>query len=191
VPAYHDAAREYLEIAIVQAHWRDGAKIARLTELIHRAIPYPVVLVAEQDGAPSVSLAHKRWAQNEAGKTVLDGEVESARLVDTEPNVAEAFLCSLALAQQPRGSMWMLYCGWESCLAALQAAKLTGRFVLVDTDERKAARRAALRRVLELRERIAQLRRTAVAASQMARQVELNIEIQKLQTQLAAAQEQL
>jgi predicted nucleic acid-binding Zn-ribbon protein len=45
--------------------------------------------------------------------------------------------------------------------------------------------------VLELRERIAQLRRTAVAASQMARQVELNIEIQKLQTQLAAAQEQL
>jgi hypothetical protein len=107
VPAYHDAAREYLEIAIVQAHWRDGAKIARLTELIHRAIPYPVVLVAEQDGAPSVSLAHKRWAQNEAGKTVLDGEVESARLVDTEPNVAEAFLCSLALAQQPRGSMWI------------------------------------------------------------------------------------
>jgi hypothetical protein len=191
VPVYRDAVREYLEIAVVQAHWREGAKVARLTELIHRAIPYPVALVAEQDGAASISLANKRWAHNEAGKTVLDDDVESTRLADTEPNVVEAFLRALPLAQQPRGSMWTLYGGWESCLAALQAAKLTGRFVLLDTDERKAARRAALRRVLELRERIAQLRRTAVAASQLARQVELNIQIQKLQTQLAAAQEQL
>jgi hypothetical protein len=191
VPVYRDVVREYLEIAVMQAHWREGAKVARLTELIHRAIPYPVVLFAEQSGAASVSLGHKRWAQNEAGKTVLDGNVESVLLADTEPNFVEAFMRALPLAQQPRGSMWTLYGGWESCLAALQAAKLTGQFVLFDTDERKTERRAALRRVLELRERIAELRRMAEAASQMARQVELNMQIQNLQAQLAGAQEQL
>ena len=46
VPVFRDADREYLEVAVLTAVFRQNAKVARLTELIHRAIPYPVLLVS-------------------------------------------------------------------------------------------------------------------------------------------------
>lgn len=191
VAAYRDDAREYLEIAVLHVVWRDGAKTSRLTELIHRAVPYPVVLLADDDGAAAVSLAHKRWAQNEAGKMVLEGEVMQAQLADAKPDIASAFLRALALAAQPRTSMLSLYRGWENTVAALQAAVLTGTFALLDSDERRAARRAALAAVAGLQVRIGELHRAATGASQLARQVELNLELARVRAELAAAQAQL
>ena len=68
VPAFRDEAREYLEIAVLTATLRSAAKPTRLIELIHRAIPYPLVLVAAHGDTVSLSLAHKRWSQGETGK---------------------------------------------------------------------------------------------------------------------------
>src|SRR5437870_4021719 len=45
VPAYEDPERQYLEIAVLTLALREGAKAGRLRELVHRAIPYPVVLL--------------------------------------------------------------------------------------------------------------------------------------------------
>src|ERR1700680_3405424 len=65
VPAFVDDAREYLEIAVVSCAFRPGAKAGRLIELIHRAIPYPVMLVTSDDDGVSLSVAHKRHAENQ------------------------------------------------------------------------------------------------------------------------------
>src|ERR1035438_4021803 len=48
VPAFRDEVREYLEIAVLAITLRPAAKPTRLIELIHRAIPYPLILVAAQ-----------------------------------------------------------------------------------------------------------------------------------------------
>jgi uncharacterized protein DUF4391 len=58
VPEYRDTVREYLEIAVLSLVFRPIAKGGRLTELVHRAVPYPVVLIAEHQLKLSVSLAH-------------------------------------------------------------------------------------------------------------------------------------
>ena len=78
VPAFRDDVREYLEIAVLTATLRSNAKPTRLLELIHRAIPYPLVLLAAHGGAVYFSLAHKRWSQGEKGKVVIE-----ERLPDT------------------------------------------------------------------------------------------------------------
>lgn len=62
VPDYRDGTREYLEIAVLRLGLRSGTREARLVELLHRAVPYPVVLVVEAGPAVSLSLAHKRAA---------------------------------------------------------------------------------------------------------------------------------
>lgn len=67
VPEYRDEAREYLEIAVLQADLRAGANANRLAELLHRAIPYPVFLVTQQGDDFSLSLAHMRWSLAQAG----------------------------------------------------------------------------------------------------------------------------
>ena len=83
VPEYRDDVREYLEIAVLRLTLRATAKAARLVELVHRAVPYPLLLLTEQGERPGLSAAHKRWSQGEAGKTVLEGDVVAAEW-DTE-----------------------------------------------------------------------------------------------------------
>jgi hypothetical protein len=58
VPSFADDTREYLEIAVVACAFRPGAKAARLIELIHRAIPYPVLLVTTDEQGVVLSAAH-------------------------------------------------------------------------------------------------------------------------------------
>src|SRR5690606_11051058 len=73
VPSFRDSAREYLEIAVLSVTFRPVSRPGRLVELIHRAVPYPLILVAAVGDGLELSLAHKRWSQGEAGATVLDG----------------------------------------------------------------------------------------------------------------------
>lgn len=191
VPEFRDVAREYLEIAVLQLSLREPAKEARLVELLHRAVPYPVLLLVEHGSSLSVSLSHKRQALNEADKTVLDGEPVTVAVQSATPAICTAFLQAMDLTRQPRATLYSLYQGWQDTTVAVQAAAVTGTFTLFDTGERAEQRRDALRASLMLQSELAGLRSAAARASQMARQVELNLEIKRLQAELAAVHAQL
>jgi hypothetical protein len=112
IAEYCDDFREYLEIAVLHLVLRTGAKIGRLIELVHRAVPYPVLLIAEYEGHLSISAAHKRWSEGEAGKTVLEGDLitvewTGAAGVDLWPAFCEAF----SLKRQPRHTLRTVYQG--------------------------------------------------------------------------------
>ena len=87
--------------------------------------------------------------------------------------------------------MYSLYQGWMDTLFALQAASITGVFRVLDTAELAVARRQALNASLALQSQIASLRGAAAKASQMARQVDLNLELRKLERELAHVREGL
>jgi hypothetical protein len=149
VPSFADDTREYLEIAVVGCAFRPGAKAARLIELIHRAIPYPVLLIPTDKSGLVISAADKHWAQNEAGRTVIEQVVATTSLRQDAVDATEtAFLQSLALARQPRADLRVLYRGWQASIEALNAARLTGAFASTDDAETVDRRRAALRKFL-------------------------------------------
>lgn len=188
VPEYRDEAREYLEIAVLSITLRGEAKAGRLAELVHRAVPYPVFLILVGATVIGLSLAHKRWAQNEAGKVVLEGGTVEIQLGDAQgaPFMPD-FRAALALAAQPRAHLLALYQGWIDTLLAYQVAGKIGRFARPADPERAVARRQALRECQELEARITALRSAAGKERQLARQMELNLEIKRVQGQLAAA----
>ena len=192
VPVYRDDAREYLEIAVLRLTLRAGAKATRLVELVHRAIPYPVLLLTEQGARPGLSAAHKRWSQSETGKTVLDDEVIAVEL-DAEGDAGRwpAFRDALALGRLPRATMFALYQGWIDTLLALHAARATGTFAVAASAEHATARRDALRECARLDTEIVRLRAAAAKEKQMARQVELNLELKRVEALVAAARERL
>lgn len=192
VAEYRDAVREYLEIAVLSLTLRPGAKATRLPELVHRAVPYPVFLVMEQDYSLSLSLAHKRWSQGEAGKTVLDGEMIAADWdAGLDADVLHAFRDALALVHQPRTTLYALYQGWIDTLLALHAARMTGAFAAATSAEYAAARCEALQECARLDAEIARLRAAAAREKQMARQVELNLELKRAEAAQAAARAKL
>lgn len=192
VPAFADDTREYLEIAVVACAFRPGAKAARLIELIHRAIPYPVVLITADESGVAVSAAHKRRAQNEAGRVVIDRVVAATGLQPGADDAAvAAFLRSLPLAQQSRSDLYALYAGWLARIEALNAARLTGAFVATDDGVAIDQRREALDAHARLAKEIDTLRGKAKRERQLSRRVNLNMEIQRREADLAAYKKNL
>jgi hypothetical protein len=214
VPDYRDTLREYLEIAVLTVTVRGFVKPAshsRLAELVHRAVPYPVMLLLIERQSLTLSLAHKRWAQNEAAKVVLDGSLISVTVSVTvaaslsEVNAADsshpdpasaaqaenAFIQSLSVTRQPQATLHALYQGWVDCVQVLLAARLTGSYQTPTTPEQAAARWQALADCERLEAEVSRLRAQALREKQLARQVELNLTLKRVQAELAAARRQL
>lgn len=192
VPAFRDNVREYLEIAVVTATLRAGAKATRLIELIHRAIPYPVVLLTEQGGAISLSLAHKRWSQGEGGAIVLEDVRRTSPFHQTNPPPEEAkFLRSIAVSGLPNRDLFALYQGWLDRMAALEAAQITGTFAPPESQGRAQALRDGLDTRARLQRELAGLRTQAEKEKQLNRRVQLNLEIKRLEAKVAATEKTL
>ena len=193
VPEYRDETREYLEITLLHIALRPGAKAARIAELTHRAVPYPLILLLTAQDQLMLSMAHIRWSQNEAGKVVLDGETATVVLAEDSihADIFSAFLRALSIARQPRTNLKALYQSWLDTLTACQAAQITGAFAKSATEEQAILRRAALQDCQRLEAETARLRSLAAKEKQLARRVEMNIEIQRLQRALEEATQQL
>ena len=196
VPAFADDQREYLEIAVLHLTTRQiagkGAKLTRLIELLHRAIPYPVLLLVESD-VTGLSLAHKRWAQNEKDRMVLEEGYPHTTAIFDEANddTPEVFLSDLSLDNQPQTNLFTLYQGWLACLLALDAWRETGQYRSPRNIDHLPRQRQYLRQARELAEETKRLRKQVVKERQMARQVELNLQIKQLEAERRALLQQL
>lgn len=190
VQSYSDDAREYLEIAVLSAVLREGAKVERLAELIHRPVPYPVLLLITEGERLLLSVAHKRWSRAETRTMVLEGDRVEATLDDTLPApLRVAFSDAMSLARQPRTDLYRLYQGWADTLLALNAARRTGSFSIA-TDH-AAGRRESLRECVRLEAEIGRLRAAATAERQMGRRVELNLQLKRAEAALVAVKQHL
>jgi len=185
VPAYRDAVREYLEIAILTVTFRPVAKPARLVELIHRAIPYPLLLAARHGETVSLSVAHKRWSQGESGQVVIEELRATAPFRPEKPTTEEAqFLARLSVIGLPQGSLFALYQSWLDSVLALEAAQITGAFRPPTTENSAALRENLDARAQALRDLTA-LRAQAEKETQLNRRVEMNLAIKNLDARIA------
>lgn len=202
VAEYRDDVREYLEVAVLCITARHAARgdsvgatkkllnTARLAELVHRAVPYPVLLLLPTPQGLFLSLAHKRWAQNEARKVVLDGEPSTVHLA-LDLTAEHPFMRALALKRQPQTNLLDLFQGWMDCLTAWQVSQHTGTFSTTDTPAQAAARREILRTCQRLEQENASLRSLAAKEKQMAKQVDLNLALKRINAELTSARELL
>lgn len=189
VPAYEEHDRQYLELAVLRLTLKPGTKPGRLVELLHRAVPYPVLLFTNSDAGIGISLAQLRRSQNEADKTVLDGELLAVTLpTEAKGAVFTGFCAALPLAKQPQADLHVLYQGWMDTVAALDIARETGRFQPSLTRAQAADRHQALQHCRELQTRLQQLRTLAQNERQLARQVALNQELRAGQAALKLLQ---
>ncbi len=184
VPAYRDDVREYLEVVVFTADLRPAAKVTRVLELIHRSVPYPLVLVVRHADQVLFSLAHKRASVAEQHRVVVDGEVQTATLA--EDTLTGEFLGTLALGALPRGDLFALYQGMVERLQALVVGRLTGVFSLPSAPASVDVRRDGVRRYDALAREIATMRRQGLREKQVQRRVELGLGIRRLEGELEA-----
>lgn len=185
VPSFTDDEREYLEVAVIQVDCKTQKRTGRIAQIIHRAIPYPLVIVFSYQSSVLISLAHKRFSQAEEGAIVAD-EFFSTEWVDlTCPtDVQTSFLDSLKLTALPHTNLYAFYSAVIERLTALECARLTSAFSLKENPQDFALRRESIVKSRELETKISGLRAEIKKEDQFNRRVELNVTIKELEKQL-------
>jgi len=196
LPAFRDTEREYAEIAVVAATLRAARRAVRVAELLHRAIPYPVLLVATAADSARVSIAHKRTSRGEDGRFVADEVRTTAPFDPATPDPAAcAFLRSLALASAAAYArdLFELYDAWAARIDALAAAAISGEFRVPPPSPTggAAGTREAVASWDEATRELASLRSRAGREPGIARRIDLNLAIQRLEARRSALKDAL
>jgi hypothetical protein len=101
------------------------------------------------------------------------------------------FLASIALSGLPSRDLFALYQGWIDRVAALEAARITGAFAAPASTERASALRDRLDAHARLQRDLAVLRVQAGKEKQINRRVQLNIEIKRIEAEMAETEKLL
>ena len=161
-----------------------GAMPPRLAEIIHRAIPQPVILVHGDDAADApaaLSLAPKRAAERETGRVVVTAVHDSGALMADDRD----FLAALALQRLPSRDLAALYAGLIERLEALGAARRAARPYRLAASAGELARwRDALGGMTELEARIAAHAAAMRKESRLSARVELGEAVRQLKLAL-------
>lgn len=161
VPFYEDSERKVDEIQCLQVELKDSSKLEYIVELVHRAMPYPLVLCMHSTQKLWVSLASKRMSLSEKEAWVLDQKPWTFEV--TEP------LQNWALAKQDRKHLWGLYQSW---LGQVQQSM-------------HAVSGPNAERLRELNAQVDSLKRQVRKAILLKDQADLNLQIESLCNEIA------
>lgn len=150
-----------------------GAMPPRLADIIHRAIPVPVILLHEDEAGGAgagLSVAPKRAAEREAGRVVTTAVFDTGPLTTAD----QTFIAELALSRLPDRDLAALYTGLIERVEALLAARVVQRpFRLPSGPDEISGWREALAAAKELEAEIASLSAAIRKESRLAAKVEL------------------
>lgn len=180
--AYVDDVREYPEISILLVSLKQTGTAERIVNLIHRAIPYPLLLICSHQDTVMFSIALKRFSLAEKG-TIIVEEVQNSGWINLESISSNelSFIRSLAIDTKLYLSFLDLYKGWEASLIALACSKHTGKLLI--KHDSTIERKELLERCLALQNEITCLRSSIKKETQMNKKVDLNTRINELKLQ--------
>lgn len=182
IKGYADQEREYLEISVLLAQFKESRTAERLTNLIHRAIPYPLLLICNYQELVMLSMAPKRFSLAEKGTIVAEVVLSSGWInLSAISPIEMTFLKSLAIDSRRYLDFLELYQGWEASFIALACAKHSGELKI--EYHHNAVRKELLDKCLNLQSEINSLRSSIRKETQMNRKVELNTRISELKQQ--------
>lgn len=188
VKPYTDGDREYLEIAVLEVSMRNSRSCARLAEVIHRAIPYPTLIVFSLEHTCCLSVAPKRFSQAQKGAIISEEHLttEWIDLIEPDPN-CKAFLDSLALRELPHTHFLALYSAWVERFIAYFCSVHTGQFsVKPPGQEGYRQRSEALKKLERLQRRLNDIQSNINKKNNLGYLVQLNIKNKQIKDRIEA-----
>ncbi|QQR91062.1 MAG: DUF4391 domain-containing protein [Myxococcales bacterium] len=189
IAAYEDDEREYLEIAVIECVLSQRRNANRIAEIVHRAIPYPLLLLfhhrsADEAEAVALSVAHKRASRAQRGAVVAEGLLRT-EWFEGEPrsDIESAFLASLSIFETGAQDFWALYSALFDRVMSYVASSLTGEFALRESKP-PAERRKLLSDCRNLRREIGTVRAAIREETNFGKQIEMNSKLKQLTVEL-------
>ncbi|MEC8328111.1 MAG: DUF4391 domain-containing protein [Pseudomonadota bacterium] len=182
---------DYSEIAILRVVVRNKARINKINEVLHRAIPYPLLIVFTDNSNSSLllSLATKRISKADHSKLTVERFYHTDWFSDEiMPNETNHFFSSLAVNKQSFVNFYEFYMGWVAQFIELEKSKYIGAFLEKNestVDIQKAKVQAELLdKIALLESKLSGIKQKIKKEDQINRKVELNIQAQSIKTDL-------
>ncbi len=163
---------------------RDG--IQRLAELFHRAMPHPLIILFHNEESLLFSVAEKRFSRDGKESVVLE------RIVNTEwwqETHLTDFLTAADFTKDRSLCFRRLYQRYMMLLEVLKCASITGTFTISGLTPEE--RHRLLGEWQQLKAQFSSIQSEAKRESVLARQIELNLQAQKLSKQISEIEKQL
>ena len=187
IPKYEDAEREYIEIALLHITLKANTHVKRLSEVVQRAIPYPLIVVFEHADSLLISLADKRINRSDSSKLTVEQFFESGWFDKDSVNLTEIhrhFLQNLAFTKLPHLDLYVFYQAIITRFNALEAAKHTGKFTLTADLQADKLRQEHLQTIKQLELQLVSLKAKVKNETQFNRKLETNILIKQIKQQI-------
>lgn len=190
IAPYITDERDYGEVAIISVELTEPKRVRRVAQLMHKAIPYPLLVWFCYDNELALSVADKRNSQADKDKWVLEDHWLSPWLgADLSPEVEAAFWDDSRLNVLPSSHYEAFYKGWKVRVLALLCAEHTRHY---QREGKDPDQRIETLKTLERQEQQrAELKNQLKKEKQMGRQVALNTQLRELDGQIAHTVSQL
>ena len=186
IPAFEDEDRVCLEIAVIAVEVTARKRAERIAKFVHRAIPYPLILVVHDETGFHISGAGKRINRADKAKWVT-GELQASGWIDFDkPAEAQrAFLEDCRFDRLPASNLQAVYDGFLMRLMVAGASDRVGAY------KRPSSKGAlvvseALCEVQTLELEIEALSAQLKKQTQMGKRIALNTEIKARKDKIAA-----
>ncbi len=211
ITRYDDDEREYGEIAvlhIVLKSYIKNTQLKRLGELLHRAIPYPLLLVfvatktiatdlsstAQEtellanatSSTLAICMADKRINRADSSKLTIFRTFDTAWLNLDELQVIEQdFLLDFAFPACNPQHLYSVYADLTRCIVALDIARHTGHYQRSASADADQKRQEVIQAMRQVESQLAGQYALLKAETQFNRQLGLNVQIKQLQQQMS------
>lgn len=178
IQPYKDTEREYLEIEVIEVNILEKIKVAKISELIFKTIPYPILLVLVCGKEFQIATGDIRKSLNDSSKMTVDNFAYSDWIdASNTDELANNFLSSLSVNQLKTTDYYRLYLDITDKINLYNISKIKGNSSVAITETDSQQLYEELR---DTEDKINQLQNQAIKALAVSEKVEISIELNKL-----------
>lgn len=184
--AYTDEEHEYSSLVQIDVVLKKPGKAARIAELCHRTMPYPLIVILHDGNKLWFSMAEKRFSRDGKEQVVLKQQTDTGWISD---RFLQAFAEAADFGKFRKNSYLELYRHYAELLDVLKTAEINGTFQQssISPDER----RRLLTELHQLQNQLAELKAKAKKEAELSRLVEINMQAKKLNHEIHEIHEKL
>jgi len=173
---YKDDIRDYSEIEIIEVEISKDIKLRRITEVIMRTIPYPMLLIFKLEDKIQFYVAHQRTNQNDSSKNTIEEFIATDWL-----NGDSLLFERLDIKQMRFTNFYAMYSDVLDAISIYNVSSIMPTSAVLTGEEA----RLVLSNVETLEQEITSLKLKLKKETQFNRKMEMNIAIKKLEKEKA------
>ena len=184
--SYTDTEHDFSCLAQIDVALKKPGKAARIAELCHRAMPYPLIVILHDGDKRWFSMAEKRFSRDGKEQVVLEQQTDTGWIGN---HFLQAFSEAADFGKFKKNSYLDLYRHYAELLDVLKTAEVTGIFEQSSVSPEE--RRRLLEELHQLQTQLAELKSKAKKEHEISRLVEINMQAQKLNHEIHEIHEKL